>query len=201
MLIAGLTGGIASGKSFVAAELKELGAHVIEADQLGHEVLAPGGSAFQPTVDAFGPEILNPDGSINRSRLGSLVFGKPEALAKLNAIVHPAVHELAQQRFRKIANQEPKAVVIYIAAILVETGGYRQFPYLIVTKCSREQQIERALQRPGATLADVEARLARQLPLEEKLAVATHVIDTGGTPDETRRQTKIVFEQIREMAS
>ena len=151
-------------------------------------------------VEAFGPEILNTDGTINRPRLGALVFGAPEALAKLNAIVHPAVHELAQARYREIANLDPDALVIYIAAILVETGGYRQFPYLIVTKCSREQQVERAMLRPGATLADVEARLARQLPLEEKLAVATHVIDTGGTPEETRRQTKIVFEELRKLA-
>ena len=93
------------------------------------------------------------------------------------------------------------AVVIYIAAILVETGGYRQFPWLILTRCSREQQVERAMQRPGATVADVEARLARQLPLEQKLALATHVIDTGGTLEETRRQTKIVFEDLRKLAS
>lgn len=201
MLIAGLTGGLASGKSFVAGVLQELGAWVVEADQLGHEVLRPEGSAYAAVVESFGTSILNADGSINRATLGSIVFGNPEALARLNAIVHPAVHQLAQQRFREIGTNAPDAVVIYIAAILVETGGYREFPWLIVTRCTREQQVERAMQRPGATMADVEARLARQLPLDQKLALATHIIDTGGTPEETRRQTKIVFEDLRKLAS
>ena len=105
------------------------------------------------------------------------------------------------ERFAEIAAGDDHGVIIYAAAILVETGGYRQFPWLIVTKCSRAQQMERALLRPGATLADVEARLARQLPLEEKLALATHVIDTGGTPEETLRQTKMVFEDLRQRES
>lgn len=201
MLIAGLTGGLASGKTFVAAVFTELGAHVVEADQLGHEVLAPGGAAYATVVETFGTSILDANGIINRTQLGNLVFRDPEALARLNAIVHPAVHRLAQQRFAEIGTKDPSAVVIYIAAILVETGGYKQFPRLIVTKCTREQQIERALQRPGATLADVEARLARQLPLEQKLALATHIIDTSGTTEETRRQTKLVFEDLRKFAS
>ncbi|MCU1324744.1 MAG: Dephospho-CoA kinase [Bryobacterales bacterium] len=201
MLIAGLTGGLASGKSFVAAALQNLGAHVIEADQLGHEVLAKGGSAFAPVVEAFGPTILGDDGDIDRARLGKIVFSDEALLEKLTAIVHPAVHSLAQQRFAAIAQNEPHAIVIYIAAILVETGGYKQFPWLIVTRCTREQQIERALRRPGATRADVEARLARQLPLDEKIALATHIVDTGGTCEETLRQTKMVYEDLRNRES
>jgi dephospho-CoA kinase len=201
VLIAGLTGGLASGKSFVATAFRELGAYVIEADELGHQLLAPGGAAYQPAIDEFGPEIVGADGRIDRTRLGGIVFKAPEKLAKLNSLVHPAVHELAQQRFREIAERDPKAVVIYIAAILVETGGYRQFPYLIVTRCSREQQVARAMERSGMTREDAEARLARQLPLEEKLAHATHVIDTGGTKEETLRQTKMVFEELRRLAS
>ncbi len=201
MLIAGLTGGLASGKSFVAAVFQELGAYVVEADELGHQVLRPEGAAYASVLESFGSAILNPDAAINRAKLGSLVFQDPAALTRLNAIVHPAVHRLAEERFREIGTTATDAVVIYIAAILVETGGYRQFPWLILTRCSREQQVERAMQRPGATVADVEARLARQLPLEQKLALATHVIDTGGTLEETRRQTKIVFEDLRKLAS
>jgi dephospho-CoA kinase len=187
VLIAGLTGGLASGKSFVAEALRNLGAHIVEADLLGHEVLARGGAAYTPVVEAFGPEILNEAGDIDRAKLGRIVFQNPASLAKLNSFVHPAVHDLAQQRFASIAKQEPHAIVIYVAAILVETGGYREFPWLI----------ERALQRPGATLADVEARLARQLPLADKLALATHIIDTSGTSEETLRQTKMVYDNLR----
>ena len=198
VLIAGLTGGLASGKSFVAAALQELGAHIVEADQLGHEVLARTGCAYAPVVEAFGTGILHETGEIDRSRLGGIVFSDPAELARLNAIVHPAVHDLAQQRFAEIARKDPAAVVIYVAAILVETGGYRQFPYLIVTRCTREQQIERAMARSGASRADIEARLARQLPLEQKLALATHVIDTSGTTEETLRQTKMVYDDLLE---
>jgi dephospho-CoA kinase len=166
MLIAGLTGGLASGKSFVASALRELGCYVVEADALGHEVLQPGGAAYEPVVRTFGEGILRDDGTIDRSRLARIVFSNPAELAKLNAIVHPAVHALAQVRFREIGERDRHAIVIYVAAILIETGGYRDLPKLIVVGCSREQQLARAMARPGATEADVQARLARQLPLE-----------------------------------
>ena len=198
MLIAGLTGGLASGKSFVAAALADLGAHIVEADHLGHEVLAQSGSAYAAVVEAFGSGILTPSGEINRSALAAIVFRDADALARLNAIVHPAVQDLAEKRFQRIAQEQQDAIGIYVAAIPVETGGYRQFPWLIVTRCTREQQIERAMARSGATRADVEARLSRQLPLEQKLALATHIIDTGGTTEETLRQTKMVYNDLLE---
>src|ERR1700710_2952000 len=114
MLIAGLTGGLACGKSVVAAALQELGCHVVEADVLGHEVMQPGGPAYSPIVREFGSAILNGDRSINRSRLAGIVFSDAAALERLNAIVHPAVHELAQSRFREIAAREPHAIAIYV---------------------------------------------------------------------------------------
>jgi dephospho-CoA kinase len=201
MLIAGLTGGIASGKSFVAAEFARLGCHVVEADALGHAVLMPDGEAYNEVVAAFGPHILNADGTINRSRLASLVFGNPEDLTRLNALVHPAVRERSQRQFREIARRNPRAIGIYVAAILIETGGYREVDRLIVAACPREVQIARALLRPGATEADVLARIDRQLPLEKKLEVADFVIDTGGTKEETLSQTIMVFEDLRKLAS
>jgi dephospho-CoA kinase len=201
MLIAGLTGGMACGKSFVAAALRDLGCYVIEADDLGHEVMRPGGQAYPAIVATFGDSILGEDGAIVRSRLAAIVFSDPAQLVRLNAIVHPAVHELSLQKFRGIAERDPHAIVIYVAAILVETGGYREFPKLIVVTCTRQQQIERALQRPGAKLSDILARLERQLPVRKKKEVADYVIDAGGTIEKTLRQTKMVFNDLKKQAS
>jgi dephospho-CoA kinase len=197
MLIAGLTGGLACGKSFVAQAFANLGCHVVEADQLGHQVLLPDGEAFGPVVALFGEEILNEDGTINRQRLGRIVFGAPEKLAELNAIVHPAVQRRARSMFDEIARRDPDGIAIYVAAILVETGGWRDYDKLVVADCSRETQIRRAVERLGETPEDVEARLSRQLPAERKREVADFVIDTNGTKESTLRQTKMVFEQLR----
>ncbi len=197
MKIAGLTGGLACGKSFVAAALRELGCYVIEADALGHEVMEPGGPAYEAIVREFGAEVLRADGTVDRSRLAGLVFTDAERLKKLNAMVHPAVQALAAERFREIGARDPGAIVIYVAAILIETGGHRQVEKLILVSCSRQQQIERAMRRPGATEKDVLARLERQLPLQEKRRFADYFIDTSGTTEETLRQTRMVFEDLR----
>jgi dephospho-CoA kinase len=196
MLIAGLTGGMACGKSFVARALAELGAQIIEADDLGHEVLRPGGDAYQPVVAAFGPVVLDPAGNIDRSVLASRVFGNPAELERLNAIVHPAVRNLAQRRTAEVGERDPHAVVVYVAAILLESGAYHDVQKIIVVSCAREQQIERAMDRPGATEQDVLARLERQMPLDEKKKRADYIIDTSGTRDDTLRQTTLVWEDL-----
>jgi dephospho-CoA kinase len=196
MLRVGLTGGMACGKSFVAAELARLGCHVVEADALGHEVLMPGGEAYDAAIREFGERIVDADGTISRPRLAALIFGDPEATARLNAIVHPAVRERAQRAFREVAEADPQGIVLYVAAILIEMGGYREMDKVIVVSCPREQQIARALERPHATEADVLARLDRQLPLQEKIKYADYVIDTSGTKEETLSQTKMVFEKL-----
>jgi dephospho-CoA kinase len=204
VLIAGLTGGLASGKSFVAAELSRLGCHVVEADSLGHEVMLTDGAAYPAVVREFGEGILNPEREIDRARLAAIVFADPAALERLNSIVHPAVRALAARRFREIEQSDPRGIAIYVAAILVETGAYKEFAKLILAACTPERQIERALERAlensGATRAGVLERLARQLPLEEKRKVADYVIDTNGTTEETLRQTKMVFEDLRKFA-
>ncbi len=206
MIIAGLTGGLACGKSFVAAALQDLGCHVIEADELGHEVLRPDGEAYAAVIAQFGPEILDGAGSIDRPKLAARVFGDPAALERLNAIVHPAVQQRAARQFREIGERDPRAIVIYVAAILIESGGYKNCDKLIVVSCTRAQQIERAMHRHDANmhdaaLADVLARLERQMPMEKKLEFADYVIDTTGTKEDTLRQTKIVFEDLRTLES
>lgn len=192
MLIAGLTGGLACGKSFVASAMRELGAHVIEADELGHQVLAPGGEAHDAVVAAFG--------TADRGQLAQLVFGKPEELARLNAIVHPAVRVRVRKMIDEARLLDPHGVVIYVAAILIESGGLKDVERLIVVHCQEDQQVARALERPGATRDAVLARMKHQMPLAEKLAKADFQIDTSGTKDETLRQTKMVFEELRKLA-
>ncbi|HEY4085232.1 MAG TPA: dephospho-CoA kinase [Bryobacteraceae bacterium] len=193
MLTAGLTGGMACGKSFVAAELGRLGAHTIEADELGHQVLASGGEAHDPVLQAFG--------TAERAKLAAIVFSKPEELARLNAIVHPAVRARAAKLVAEAVASDPAAVIIYVAAILFESGGMAGMKKTIVVTCREDQQLERALDRPGATREKVMARLAHQMPLAEKVAKADYVVDTSGTKEDTLRQTKLVFDELRRLAA
>ncbi len=198
-MIVGLTGGLGCGKTFVAAALKELGAHIVEADDIGRAVLAPGGEAVAAVIAEFGSAIA-PHGTIERPLLAAIVFRDPAALARLNAIVHPAVREHALREFAAIHACDPHAMIIYIAAILFESGAVRETSKVIVVTCTPRQQIERALARSGATLADIEARIARQMPLDEKCALADYVIDAGITKEETLRQTKMVYEELKKPA-
>ena len=193
VLTVGLTGGLACGKSFIAAELARLGCHVVEADDLGHRVLEPGGEAYDATLREFG--------TVDRALLAQKVFGDPEELEKLNSIVHPAVHARTQRIFDEIRAREPGAITVYVAAILVETGAWRNFDKLIVADCAQSMQLERAIARLGAVEAGVRARLERQLPSEKKREHADYVIDTNGTREETLRQIKMVYEELRKLAS
>jgi dephospho-CoA kinase len=199
MLRVGLTGGLASGKSFVGHALADLGCHLIEADELGHQVLLPGAEAYDGVVNEFGVEILDQDGFIDRRKLAVLVFEKPERLAKLNTLVHPPVGVRQARMIAEIAKTDPKGIVVVEAAILVETGSYRRFDRLIVVVCSLEQQIERAMKRKPLTREEVLARLSRQLPLEEKVRVADYVIDTSGTKESTLEQVRVVYSSLRSL--
>jgi dephospho-CoA kinase len=200
MLRVGLTGGLASGKTFVGHALRDLGCHLIEADELGHQVLLPGGEAYDAVIDEFGEEILDQDRHIDRHRLGELVFGKPDLLAKLSALVHPPVAERQARTIAAIAQSDPAAIVVVEAAILVETGSYKKFDKLIVVVCTPQQQMERALKRGAYTREEVLARLSRQLPLEEKLRVADYVIDTSGTKENTLEQVQAMYASLRSLS-
>lgn len=192
----GLTGGLACGKSFVGKTLESLGAHLIHADELGHQTLAPEGEAYEPVIHEFGREILDPDGRIDRQRLAALVFGNPACLEKLNAIVHPAVHRLQQALERGILDADPQAMIVVEAAILIEIGTYKNYDRIILVTCDEQQQMERAASREGVTREDVKARLRRQLPLEAKRKFADYVIDTSGTKEDTIRQARDVYESL-----
>lgn len=188
MLNVGLTGGLASGKSHVAAILQELGCFVISMDELGHRVLEPGGEAHDAVLSEFG--------TVDRKSLGATVFADPGKLAKLNALVHPAVYARARKLREEYAARQPRGICVTEAAILIETGSYRDFDRLILAVCRPEQQIERAMHRDGLTHQQALDRLNRQMPLEEKLRYADFVIDTSGPREATRNQTVAVHKKL-----
>jgi dephospho-CoA kinase len=200
MLRVGLTGGLASGKSFVGHALAELGCYLIEADKLGHEVMQPGAEAYDAIVREFGNGVLDATGGIVRRRLSALVWDHPERLEKLNSFVHPAVRAREERRIAEIAQADPGAIAVVEAAILVETGSYRNFDKLIVVTCTPEQQMERALKRGSYSREEIQARLSRQLPLSEKLRVADYVIDTSGDKESTLEQVRNVYESLRSLS-
>ena len=199
MLRVGLTGGLATGKSFVGHSLADLGCHLVEADELGHQVLLPGGEAYDAVVNEFGEAILDDEGMIDRRRLGKLVFDHPDRLEKLNSFVHPAVIRREQELEEDIARRDPNAITVVEAAILVETGSYKRFDKLIVAVCTPEQQIERAMHRDGFTRQEVQARLDRQFPLEEKIKLADYVIDTSGPKEQTVAQVRDLYQSLRSL--
>jgi dephospho-CoA kinase len=201
MLKVGLTGGLASGKSFVGRALSDLGCLLIQADLLGRQVLEQGGETYEAVVATFGNQILDPDGKINRRRLARIVFSDPEQLAKLSALVHPHVKMRERDLADEFAREHPDGIAVTEAAILIETGSYKDYDRLIVAVCRPEQQIERSMERDGVSREEVLNRLSRQMPLEEKVKHADFIIDTSGSKENTLQQVRTVYEALRGMSS
>jgi dephospho-CoA kinase len=200
MLLVGLTGGYATGKTFVASELERHGCHLIYADKLGHQVMEPGAEAYHSVIDAFGTRILTENEAIDRRKLGSVVFNDPEQLAKLSSFVHPAVFHLEERMIAEYSMQDPSGIVVIEAAILIESGRHERFDRLILTTCDKETQIRRAIKRDSVTREEAMARIARQMSLEEKKSFAHFVIDTSGTKEDTVRQVDVVFAKLKILA-
>jgi dephospho-CoA kinase len=201
MLRVGLTGGLASGKSFVAGELAALGCFVLHADQIGHQVQQEGAEAYDEIVREFGAGILRADRQIDRRLLAREVFANPDRLAQLNAIVHPRVRARTEQLLADFAAREPHGIAVVEAAILVEAGSYRGYDRLIVVVASEEQQIARAMARDQLSRAEALARIRRQMPLAEKVKYADYVIDASGSKEQTAAQTRAVYESLRGLTS
>jgi dephospho-CoA kinase len=199
MLRVGLTGGFACGKSFVGRTLEQLGCFLLRADDIGHEVLKPGGAAYAAVVREFGNDILDPDGTINRKRLAAVTFVDPDKLKRLSSLVHPAVIALEEQRIADASHSNPAGIAVLEAAILVETGSYKRFNKLIVVVCSEDQQIARAMHRDRITEEEARMRLERQMPLDEKRRFADYVIDSSGPKENTVEQTRAVYESLRSL--
>ncbi|MGA8541320.1 MAG: dephospho-CoA kinase [Terriglobales bacterium] len=205
MLKLGLTGGIASGKSVVGEMFVKLGAHLIQSDAVAHALMQPGLPVYEEVVRRFGPEILNSDGSINRSRLAAAAFGTvggaPSRIQELNAIVHPAVIAHENKWMEEIGRRDPSAITVVEAALILEAGVAGRFDRLIVVTCHPEQRVQRFARRMGisedAARAEVARRMAAQIPDEEKIEAADFVIDNSGSLDATERQVERVFHSLR----
>ncbi|WP_437650668.1 dephospho-CoA kinase [Sorangium sp. So ce362] len=196
LVLFGLTGGLGSGKSTVAARFRAQGLPVIDADALARDVVAEGTEGLGEVVRALGPEVLLPDGSLDRARVAAMVFDDPGKRRQLNAIVHPRIAALLLERAAALeARGEPLAC--YEAALLVENGVADAFRPLVVVAVPEAIQIARAMARDGATAEQVRARLDAQLPLASKVAVADHVIDNAGDRAATERQADEVLASIR----
>lgn len=194
----GLTGGVASGKSTVAGMLTDLGAVVIDADAIARAVVAAGTPGLAAVVAEFGEELLTPDGELDRPAMGSLVFHDESARRRLEAIVHPLV-------FERYAEQEAAApegaLVVHDIPLLVESGRASEFDAVVVVDVPRELQVERMLRDRGWSLVDAEARIAAQATREQRLAVATHVIENTGTLDELRARVAAVHAALTDGAT
>jgi dephospho-CoA kinase len=189
MRVFGLTGNIGSGKSTVAAMLREAGIPVLDADRISREVTAPGGRAYDAVVRAFGREIVRDDGSIDRVRLGEIVFSDPERRSQLEAITHPAILEAMKEALAGIEREGHRAAVVE-ATLIHETGRKGLFEAVISVTCDRETAISRLAARDGMGRNQAEARLRAQMDADRKAGASEYVIDNSGSVDETRRQVE-----------
>jgi dephospho-CoA kinase len=195
----GLTGGVACGKSTVARMFEELGAKVIDADGLGHELYRAPLPAYKETVSRFGSEILDSAGEIDRKRLGSIVFADAQKLRDLSLILHPRIIERIEEFVLGYHALTPHAVIVVDAALIYEAGVSDRFLKVLVTWCLREQQLERLMAKTGLSREDAERRIAAQLPIEEKRRRADYLIDCSGTLDSTQAQVEALYPKLRSL--
>ena len=196
MLRVGLTGSIGVGKSFVASLFAELGCHVLDADQTAREVVMPGTPGLMAITQAFGEEILNPDGTLNRKQLGAVVFAAEEQRQRLNHLLHPFIIARQDEILREWETKDPNGIGIVDAALMIESGGYRRFDKLIVVHCRPEVQLERLMLRDGLSRDEAQRRIDSQMPQEEKQKFADYLIDTSDGFELTRDQTLKVYNQL-----
>ena len=196
MLRVGLTGSIAVGKSFVTSILSELGCHTLDADVTAREVVLPGSPGLEAIAETFGRDILNDDGTLNRQRLGELVFADGEKRQKLNYLLHPFIIARQDEIMREWKREDPQGIGIIDAALMIESGGYKRFDKLIVVHCRPEVQLERLMLRNGLSRDEAEARISSQMPQEEKQKFADYLIDTSDGFELTRQRTLEVYDEL-----
>lgn len=198
MLKVGLTGSIAVGKSFVCEVLRELGALVLDADLTAREVVAPGTIGLKTIVEIFGAEILLPNsGDLNRAKLGAIVFDDEAKRQLLNRTVHPLVIEAQNDWLQKHERENPNAICVIDAALMIESGSYNRFDRLIVVWCEASIQLQRFMLRNSLSETEARKRIAAQMPQEEKKLFADFLIDTSEGFEATREQTTGIFAQLR----
>ena len=197
MLKVGLTGSIAVGKSFVCDVFRELGCHVLDADKTAREVVEPGGIGLAKIVEAFGSDVLSPNGDLNRSKLGEIVFADETKRHLLNSIVHPLVLERQDIWIADWERTDPSGIAMVDAALMIESGGYKRFEKLIVVWCRPDVQLDRLIMRDNLSVEEASRRIAAQMPQEEKKKFADYLIDTSAGFADARRQTIEIFRKLK----
>jgi dephospho-CoA kinase len=200
MIVVGLTGGIASGKSLVAKTLKDLGAHIIDADKIVHELLEPGQPAWEEVLAYFGSEVGLPDKTIDRRKLGEIVFSDSGKREWLNRCLHPKVFEVFTTQVKHLCARQPDAIVVFDAALLIETNYHKKMDKVIVVYAEEQHQLKRLMERDRFTHEQAAARIRSQMPLGEKRLHADYVIENTGNRLDTERQTREIFNFLRENA-
>ncbi len=202
MVKVGVTGGLACGKSHVAAVLREKGCEVVNADELGHLAMEPGGPVYEAVLAAFGRDLVDREGRIRRPLLAQRVFGgpggaaEPGQVARLNALVHPPIMAQVEERCREFARRNPRGILVVDAALIFEASAEKYFEKMIVVDCTPEQQVERFTAKGLGSPEEARQRMAAQLPREEKLRRAHFVVDASGSREETRRQVEAIYDQL-----
>jgi dephospho-CoA kinase len=199
MLRIGLTGSIAVGKSFVAGVLAELGCHVLDADDTAREVVAPGSAGLKRVVEEFGNEVLQSNGTLDRSKLGTLVFDNADKRGVLNSILHPFIIALQDDHLREWENKNPNGIAVVDAALMIESGGYKRFDKIIVVYCRPEVQLERLMARNNLSHEEALKRISAQMPQEEKKKFADYLIDTSDGFEAARKRTGEVYSKILDL--
>jgi dephospho-CoA kinase len=199
MLRVGLTGGIASGKSTVAAMLRDRDYLVFDADAIAHELLEPGQVTYDAVVREFGDGILGPGGAIDRGKLGAIVFADPAKRARLNEILHPRIRDISEDWFTRLDRPEGPAIAFEDAALILEAGLKKHFDRVVVCWCRPEQQLERLKER-GLSAEAAQRRIAAQMPMDEKRRLADEVIDCSGSIEETERQVEALLAKLEQAA-
>ncbi|AFV12006.1 dephospho-CoA kinase CoaE [Thermacetogenium phaeum DSM 12270] len=194
--VIGLTGGIASGKSLVSAYLRELGAQIIDADEIARRVVQPGGPVLREIVAEFGDAVLNADGTLNRKELGRIVFSDPAKLDRLNRIIHPQILAEIKMLLNKHRKSGSERIAVLDAPLLYEVGGEGLVDEVWVVDVDYPTQLKRLMRRDNLSEEDARRRIAAQIPLEEKVRRADRVIDNRSTPEDTRRQVRRLWEEL-----
>lgn len=194
-MIIGLTGSIATGKSTVANMLKELGIPVIDADQIARDVVEPGEAAYEQIVQQFGQEVLFPDGTLDRKKLGSIVFKNREKREQLNRIVHPAIHKKMDEQKQSYIEQGYKTIVLDIPLLFEGNRDRKEFDKILLVAVSEEVQLKRLLERDQMGEEDAKNRIKSQMPIKEKIPLADAVIDNDGTIEETKKQLLAILDE------
>jgi dephospho-CoA kinase len=198
MLLVGLTGSIGVGKSFVATVLAELGCHVLDADDTAREVVAPGSAGLEKVIAEFGAEVLQDDGTLDRLKLGKLVFENAQRRAALNSILHPLIIAQQDAHLREWETAHPNAIAVVDAALMIESGGYERFDKLIVVHCRPEIQLERVMARNNLRCDEAAERINAQMSQDEKKKFADYLIDSSDGFEDTRKQAEEVYGELVE---